>query len=57
MANERTEARRRERSARATLSGHLRVLVTMISLDEAVGTIVKTFPRAGRAILQRAVTI
>lgn len=33
--------------ARATLSGHLRVLVTMISLDEAVGTIVKTFPRAG----------
>lgn len=37
--------------ARATLSGHLRVLVTMISLDEAVGTIVKTFPRAGRAIL------
>lgn len=38
-------------STRATLSGHLRVLVTMISLDEAVGTIVKTFPRAGRAIL------
>lgn len=37
--------------ARATLSGHLRVLVTMISLDEAVGTIVKTFPRAVRAIL------
>lgn len=46
------------RSARAQRSaGHLRVLVTMISLDEAVGTIVKTFPRAGRAILQRAVTI
>lgn len=43
----------KEGSTRVTFS-HLRVLVTMILLDEAAGTIVKAFPRVACGIFERS---